>query len=284
MNDFNTELLPPELLAPEAPMEQWDIPLLRTFKHIDSTNVWLQKNAEFLPLNTVIVAAQQSQGKGRFDRTWISPPGKNLYFSILTRPHTQTINWPQATQIAGIELAQMLSSWGFELQVKWPNDLLHNHHKICGILAEKWNSPSGGALILGIGININITASELQSIAKPATSLREICGHRLNREYILKCLLQRLEKAWEKYESQALQPWLDTWRKMTNFVGSPARLVQNDTAQEGVIQGIADDGSLLFKTAAEGGEEVALRVYAGDLELGSSSGSAGAMHRQTAIK
>ena len=129
-----------DVVKRERPFAEWDLqglqgaPALR-FAQIPSTNRWVREHAEELEHGTVVIADQQDNGRGRFDRVWRSPAGKNLYFTLLLQPRDIPLqSWPQLTQVAALTLAKCCQNLGIEVHVKWPNDLLWNKHKLCGIL------------------------------------------------------------------------------------------------------------------------------------------------------
>lgn len=255
--------IPADLFSPEKPICEWNIRNSVLLESTTGTNQWLRENHKDCLMGTVVVANAQSAGRGRFTREWRSPANKNIYMSLLLQPSADPLQWPQATQVIAIELAQLLKSWGFSIQVKWPNDLLWNKHKVCGILAEKISAPDRHALILGLGLNVNSPNSDFAGLDRLATSLYEICGRTLNREILLRSYLSCVDSALTLYFDQGIQPWLDSWMKMENFLGSPARVVQIDKTIYGHVDGFRPDGSLWFKT--ENGERIA--VYSGDLEV-----------------
>lgn len=258
------------LFSEERPFSQWRLqgidgaPAI-LFPSIHSTNLWLKQHAEECPPGTLALADHQEGGRGRFDRIWRSPAGKNLYFSLLLQPEGLSMDqWPHLTQVAAITLAKLYADLGIDAFVKWPNDLLWNKHKMCGILSERTQRSVGHALVLGIGININSTAEDFEGLDRLAASASMALGHPLNREEFLREYLMRLSKSFVLFEQEGIAPWLAEWRSMKNFVGSAARVVLLDRTVYGVVQGIRNDGSLLF--LPEGATEP-IAVYSGDLEV-----------------
>ncbi|HSQ42809.1 MAG TPA: biotin--[acetyl-CoA-carboxylase] ligase [Fibrobacteraceae bacterium] len=262
--DFNA------IFSSERDFPQWGLQGLdgapaRLFQNINSTNRWLREHASECVPGTLALANQQSAGRGRFDRVWCSPVGKNLYFSLLLAPSGVSVTqWPHLTQVAAITLAQLYQDLGLEAHVKWPNDVLWNRHKMCGLLAERAQGAWGDALVLGIGINVNSEPADFADLGRLAASLRIALGKPLNREALLAEYLKRLASAFLCFAQKGVAPWLEIWRTMPNFVGSKARLVLVDKTLAGTIAGIRDDGSLWF--LPDGASEP-LSVYSGDLEV-----------------
>lgn len=242
----------------------WDaqcVPFIST----RSTNLWLKEHTFDCPHGTVVLADHQEGGRGRFDRVWRSPAGKNLYLSILLQPQGLSMDqWPHLTQVAAITLGKFYHDLGVDAYVKWPNDLLWNKHKMCGILSERTMRNGSPALVLGIGININSDATDFEGLDRLAASLSMAIGHPLNREEFLREYLRRLQESFEHFFAHGIAPWLAEWRNMKNFIGAKARVVLIDKTIQGTIQGIRDDGSLQF--LPEGATDPMV-VYSGDLEV-----------------
>lgn len=235
------------------------------FPSLFSTNLWLKEHAGECSHGTVILANHQDGGRGRFDRIWRSPADKNLYLSILLQPHGLSMEqWPHLTQVAAITLGKLYHELGVDVHVKWPNDLLWNKHKMCGILSERTTRAGQPALVLGIGINVNSGAEDFEGLDRLAASLSIAIGHPLNREAFLREYLRRLEESFAQFIEFGIGPWLAEWRAMKNFIGSRARVVLLTETIHGIVQGIRDDGSLLF---LPDGKDEPMIVYSGDLEI-----------------
>lgn len=122
------------------------------------------------PEGHVVVADHQSSGRGRLDRAWQTPPGTAVTFSLLLRPTVPPASWPWLPLLVGHTVAKALTSLGYDARVKWPNDvLLGDDRKVAGILVERVDTPTGPAAIVGVGINVAMTAEELP--VDTATSL-----------------------------------------------------------------------------------------------------------------
>jgi BirA family biotin operon repressor/biotin-[acetyl-CoA-carboxylase] ligase len=159
-----------------------------------STNVLVAERAQAGgPEGLVILAEHQTAGRGRLDRTWETPPRSALTFSVLLRPTVPGASWPWLPLLAGYEVSKALRAAGFEASVKWPNDVLLADRKVAGILVERVETPSGPAAIIGIGLNVGMTADELP--VPEATSLA-VEGAAPDRTELLGLLLDTL---WEGY-------------------------------------------------------------------------------------
>ena len=142
----------------------------------------------------VALTEEQTEGRGRLGRSWLSPPGASLLFSVLLEPPVETARLPELTVVAGGACAQAIEDvTGIEPEIKLPNDVLIGGRKTAGILAEARD----GRVVLGIGVNVNVTAPDLpQGIDPPATSLLLETGSEVDRVELLLEILDLLERAY----------------------------------------------------------------------------------------
>jgi BirA family biotin operon repressor/biotin-[acetyl-CoA-carboxylase] ligase len=145
----------------------------------------------------VALTEEQTEGRGRLGRRWLSPPGVSLLFSVLLEPPVETARLPELTVVAGKASAQAIGHvTGLEPEIKLPNDVLIGGRKTAGILAEARD----GRVVLGIGVNVNATAPDLpQGIDPPATSLLLETGNEVDRVELLVEILDRFERAYDDW-------------------------------------------------------------------------------------
>src|SRR5687767_13635776 len=169
-------------------------PKLLRFDSLPSTNTELARQAsEGAGEGLSIVADEQTAGRGRLQRAWSSPKGAGLYFSILLQPTIAPDQWPLLTFMAALAVGDALSeACDVNTDIKWPNDLLSGEGKICGILAESVETPTGRAVIVGIGINL--TADAYPPEIATATSVAESSRRTPERETLLAALLRALSR------------------------------------------------------------------------------------------
>jgi len=222
-----------------------------------STNADLLAAAETGNERTVLVAESQNSGRGRLGRTWITPPGVALTFSVLLRPDLPVAKrgWlPLITGIAAASAVRAVS--GLEAQLKWPNDVLIAHRKTAGILAEA----AGPFVVIGTGINVSTTQDELPPPGPgglPPTSLAVAGADGVTREALLIALLTELERLYS-----AGPQWHEEYLRWSATIGTAVRVeLPGDRALTGTATGIDEDGRLLLDTG--NGEPVA--VSAGDV-------------------
>jgi len=197
---------------------------------------------------TVIVADQQTAGRGRLKRSWHSPGGENLYFSVLMRPDWPVGEAPPLSLAAGVALAEVVE--GFLTrppELKWPNDLLHQGRKLAGILIEAAADRGGLAyVVLGIGINVN----QLEFPApldETAGSLRMAAGAPVNRAEVLAAALERLEHWIDRLRGEGAHPIIDAWRRFWTWQGRMVTVRNGDRELTGTAVGIDPRGALRLR-------------------------------------
>jgi BirA family transcriptional regulator, biotin operon repressor / biotin---[acetyl-CoA-carboxylase] ligase len=236
-------------------------PTVLRFESLPSTNTELARLAsEGAVEGESVVADEQTAGRGRLQRAWSSPKGAGLYFSILLRPTIPQNYWPLITFMAAIAVGDALrEAAGLQTDIKWPNDLLSGERKICGILAEATDTPSGRAVVLGIGINLTQNAFPPE-IADVATSVFEAAGHPVDREQILIALLDALSRWYALLDHPA--QIVDAWSNRSSYaIGKLVQVSNGDDVWQGITCGVESDGALRLRTSSG---EIKL-VRAGDV-------------------
>lgn len=246
------------------------------FGKIDSTNSYLLKlGDEGFPEGTVVVADEQLSGRGRFGRRWEAEPLSNLLFSILLRPGF--LGRDEAfilTFSAAVAVAEALDEAAdVRTELKWPNDVLIDSKKVCGILLE--SSFEGARLnhvVLGIGLNVNQTFFP-EEIMEKATSLALSVGRKFDRDEILFTILGKFASLYETVKSGEFYDVMKKWRERSKMFGRRITLKLADTTFEGIFDDVTDDGSLVLKTPS--GSQ---KFTAGEISLSQNiqSGTGGA--------
>lgn len=241
-------------------------PKILRFESLPSTNTELARRAsEGAEEGLSIVADEQTAGRGRLQRTWSSPKGAGLYFSILLRPTIAQDRWPLITFMASLAVGDALHDGaGVTTDIKWPNDLLSGERKICGILAEAVETPAGRAVIVGIGINLTADAYP-RELAEIATSVAEAAGRQPERETILAALQNALARWYSLlHEPDGLAKIVAAWASRSSYASGKLVTVANgDEVWQGITCGIEDDGALRLETETDG---IRL-VRAGDVSI-----------------
>jgi BirA family biotin operon repressor/biotin-[acetyl-CoA-carboxylase] ligase len=213
---------------------------------------------------TVVIADRQTAGKGRMGRRWVSPPGVNLYASVLLRPPILPWHAPQLTFLSALATARAVEEVaGIGASVKWPNDVLLEGKKVAGLLNEMSAETEGiHYVILGIGVNLNMRGDQFPGdLRYPATSLALEKGAPVSRLAFTRALLRHLDALYDLYLENGFAPIIQAWEALFDWVGGLVEVDFQDRRARGVVQGLDDDGALLLRHD-DGTVE---RVLAGDV-------------------
>jgi len=193
------------------------------YDSVDSTNTAAYLLAkEGAKEGTVVVAESQKKGKGRLARHWTSPKHKGIYMSIILRPDLTPYEAPKLTLITAVSVCQAIrSATGATTLIKWPNDILIDSKKVSGILIEmEAEQDFVKFIVLGIGINVNTSRSDLP---KGATSISDEIGSKVDRVELLKAILQSMESNYKIFREQGFQPIRKEWRNLSATLGKRVR-------------------------------------------------------------
>lgn len=215
---------------------------------IDSTNTYAKKHAATLSKTemTCITAEEQTAGRGRYQRKWVSPRGVNIYATFCFRLPSKTLHLGSIAQVMACSFATLLLHEGFHPKIKWPNDLYLNGKKLSGILCETLFSANEVEVFLGIGINVNMAAEIAASIDQPATSLMIETGKKWDKGDVLKKLQKQFTQDLHKFKSQGFAPFHAQFEKLLAFKGETVRCFDGQTTWTGICQSITDDGQLIL--------------------------------------
>jgi len=199
----------------------------------------------------VVTADAQTSGRGRLGRVWHSPAGANIYVSVLLRPRRPAAEIPPVTLLAGGAVAAALSALGFDVRVKWPNDVLlatgGHVRKVAGILTEaQTEGDRVGHVVVGIGLNVH-TRRFADDLADKATSLALAGGRGLMRARILAHVLATFEAAYDRFQARGAAAAIELWEAHASLgVRCRARVggATGGTTVEGITEGVAADGAL----------------------------------------
>jgi BirA family biotin operon repressor/biotin-[acetyl-CoA-carboxylase] ligase len=236
--------------------------LLRT----GSTNdVARELGLEGAPEGTVVIAETQSRGRGRFQRTWVSPPLRNLYLSVLLRPPLPPDSIPQIALLAGVATAEAVRAFDADAAIKWPNDVVVDGRKVAGILAEM-EADEGRVdfVVAGIGVNLNGSAEDFPAeLRRRAIHLQEAAGAPVDRTVFAERLLSRLEERYDLFLAEGFAALKPAWQSLSCLTGRSVRIDDQKQSHTGTVAGIDDDGTLLLRTA----DGATLHIVAGDVTV-----------------
>jgi BirA family biotin operon repressor/biotin-[acetyl-CoA-carboxylase] ligase len=237
----------------------------------DAARDWLAADAPDLAL---IAADEQTAGRGQAGRTWQSPAGASISFSLIVRHNLQSTPAyiSRLTALGTLAVCDALAELDLVPQIKWPNDVLLAGRKVAGVLAEAtWSGESLQGVVLGIGVNVQ-AAAVAQAMAResalrfPAVSVEEIAGHSVDRWNLMAGILRSLITR----RGHLDQPvFMEAWEKALAFSGDSIQLIMQSSDKtapviyEGILEGLATDGALRLRMPAGG-----IRTfYAGEVRL-----------------
>lgn len=237
------------------------------YKEIGSTNdEAFRLGSAGAPHGTALIAEGQSAGKGRMQRIWHSPPGVNVYTSVILRPSFELARAPQLSLAAGVAVAETLEACcPGRIALKWPNDALIGGKKVCGILSQmKMKASAIDFVVLGIGINVNLTREQFPpDIREVATSIAVETGRKTDLDSLINRLYENLTKWYSTLVSRGFEPVRQTWLGLAPMIGQTVSIRFGEEEVSGTAEGIDDDGSLILKTKTNS----ILRASAGDATI-----------------
>lgn len=238
---------------------------VRYFDSIGSTNnealAWATSGAKDLSL---VIADEQTAGRGRLDRKWFTPKGTALAFSLILRPTVEEkLHITRMVGLAALAIADALRTRDLVTQIKWPNDVLLNAHKVAGILVEcVWSGEEVDCVVIGIGINVLKDAVPSPDLLQfPATSLEEFLGPLVEREKILHDVLAGIIALRPHLSTDS---FIDSWENALAFRGEQVQAeTETGVPVTGKLLGLEPDGSL--RLSGEDGKSMTVRF--GDVHL-----------------
>ena len=209
----------------------------------------------------VVFAEEQTAGRGRFDRAWVSPPGLNLSFSVLFRPDKEKLPYiNMAAALAVCDAASELA--GLATTIKWPNDVRADGKKLSGILVE--TDVVGNEIdhaVVGIGVNVNLDAGRYPEIASTATSLMAECGREFDRSSALRLVLEYLDGYYARIKSGT--SLTTEWASKLDTLGKVVQVRWRDHVIEGNAETVDDQGNLILRQP----DGSTVNVVAGEVTL-----------------
>lgn len=247
---------------------------LFVYDELASTNTFaLERARESAAPFTLILADKQNAGRGRYNRSWFSPANSNIYGSLLcfldVSIHTGCSGW--IPLMAGVAIAQVLEfQTGLRIHLKWPNDILMAERKVGGVLCESFCDEKRQCVVIGFGINVNLTELDFpQELQKGATSLQIQCHHSMEREPLIRQIITALEKGWETLITNGHRFWLLEYRKRCATIGRMIQVKFPDGNQlQGLAHSIGESGQLrvLPSPSALHGQSVRMReIHSGEI-------------------
>jgi BirA family biotin operon repressor/biotin-[acetyl-CoA-carboxylase] ligase len=237
-----------------------------SYRKVGSTNMLGFRLAETkAEEGTLIVAEEQTKGKGRMGRSWYSPPQLGLWMSLILRPDIPPFKAPGLSICAGLALALAIKEMtGLEAKTKWPNDCLIDGNKVGGILLElSAELDRINFVIVGIGVNVNHSEKDFpKDLASTATSIKIKVGHNISRLSLLTSFLENFERIYLDFKKNGLSPQREMIKSFSFLLGEKVTVKFGKEKIEGMAEDIDDNGSLVIRTKK--GEKV---VTAGEVTV-----------------
>lgn len=233
---------------------------------IDSTNR-LAKNLaiEGVENGTVVLTEHQSNGQGRLNRTWVSPFGKNVLFSIVFYPPVPPVEVFNFTLFTSLAVTKALrEQTGIDAGIKWPNDVYVNGRKLGGVLTEfSAHQDRVNWAVVGVGININDDPTSNADLKEIATSVRRETGKTMRRVPLLQSILREIDVLYQRFLDGQGQAIRDEWIAHSIIIGKPVVIMADEDIEHGIAESIDEHGALMLKT----NEGEVKRIVYGDLSL-----------------
>lgn len=222
--------------------------------------------ADGAPQGTVVIAERQSAGRGRMGRQWHSPPGVNLYMTVILKPRVSMGEVARLSLVAGVAVAEALEGVAPGIvQLKWPNDVWLKRRKAGGIIAEAVAAQSGAveSVLLGIGLNLNLSPAHIPpELRDRATSVLAASGQPCDRLAVANSLFLKLDSRYMETETYGFAAVREVWERYSALTGKRVTVVDARTREQGVVTGIDTDGALLLANG-----DITRRIVAGDVTL-----------------
>ena len=235
------------------------------FENLSSTNKFSLEKIDYYPSDTVIRAQIQSAGRGRFDRKWISDKKDNCYISFILKPNIKyRENFANLTQYLSIVLCELICQFGVFPEIKWPNDVLINGKKIAGILSEvSFSGEHFNGIVLGVGVNLNLQASEIAKLSIPATSLNIEISKHIDSDIFVEQLVEKFFENYDVLLKEGFSYFRAQYISFSNFIGKQVTIKNPNIQNLGMAINVCEDGAIEILTA--NGETK--KFFSGDIIL-----------------
>lgn len=235
------------------------------YDSIDSTNEKAKEMASMEKEGTVIISEEQRTGKGRLGRDWLSPKGKGIYMSLILKPDVEPMKASRITLIGAAAVNKALANIGIRSEIKWPNDILINGKKICGILTEiSGELNMVDYLIMGIGINVNLTKSDIpDDLKNKATSIYVETGREIIRKELVANILNELEVLYMDFKGKGnILKAVNICKENSAVIGKEVNVIRGKERRKGRAVDINEKGELIvdFETGRE-------NIYSGEVSI-----------------
>ena len=234
---------------------------------IDSTNAALMSKIDDDDFHgSVCLAERQVSGRGRRGRKWVSPFGKNIYLSLGWQMSIRDVRVEGLSLVIGMQVVKSLRALGVNhAALKWPNDILLDNGKLCGILIEMGTPVNGNVkLVIGIGVNLQMEKVDAAEIDQPWSQISSV--QNVSRNFLISQLINNISAELRRFSRTGFKPYQAAWQNDNLYQNKQVRVLIGDTAIEGIDRGVDQNGNLLLETAkgivTYNAGEVSLRAMA----------------------
>jgi BirA family transcriptional regulator, biotin operon repressor / biotin---[acetyl-CoA-carboxylase] ligase len=225
---------------------------LKFFEQVDSTNLYAKRIAEdgFLD-GTVILADEQLNGRGRMGRTWVSPKGSGIWMTIMLKPKINPADASKVTLLAACAVCKAIEEVsGLYAKIKWPNDIVINGKKLCGILTEmSAEIDEINYLIIGIGVNVNTDLEDFPKELQPiATSIKIEKGEVVIRKELAAAIINNFERYYKGFiKTGSIKGYMNEYKEKSVVLGKEVRVTSSTLELQGTVVDISEEGQLQLK-------------------------------------
>lgn len=261
----------PDLLLPSEIQIGLDTQIIGKEMHyhpsVDSTNRIAKALAYHDAADgSIVVAEEQTGGKGRLDRNFYSPRGKGIWFSVILRPNLLPKDAPKCTLMAAVAIAEAMKRFNIKAEIKWPNDIMFGGRKLVGILTEMTGEIAKiNYIVIGVGINVNISRDEFpEELRDIAASLEEINGDKISRVKLFRAVLEEFDKLYREVTAAGFDKVIQRWKEYNITLGKNIKVISaiDGKSFTGKAVDLNVDGALVVETV--NGRQL---VYAGDVSI-----------------
>lgn len=220
------------------------------FQTIDSTNNKAKELANDLSDGTVIISEEQTSGRGRLGRVWTAPKFKGIWMSVILKPDIEPFNVPKVTQVGAAAVIKTLSEFNIKAYVKWPNDIILNNKKVCGILTEMSGELNKiNYIVMGIGINVNIEEAEFpEALRDTATSLSLETRNKIKRKDLVTKLLNNFEVLYNEFAyKNDIKNSIKICRENSILIGKEVKILKLNNESFGKAIDLNESGELIVQ-------------------------------------
>ncbi|MDW8801365.1 biotin--[acetyl-CoA-carboxylase] ligase [Clostridium sp. A1-XYC3] len=243
------------------------------FQTLGSTNNKAKELAlSNAPHGTVIISEEQTEGRGRLGRNWSSPKFKGIWLSIILRPDTDPLNVPKVTQVGAAAVIKALNELDINAYVKWPNDIILNEKKVCGILTEMSGELNKvNYVVMGIGINVNTDSSDFpEELKNTATSISLETGKYIKRKELVSKLLNSFELLYDEFEKEeTIKTSVSICKKNSILLGKEIKIINRGKETYARAVDLSDEGELMVQYT----DGIVEKIVSGEVSIRGLTGS-----------